>query len=112
MRIATVLVVGGHHVRAEAAHERHQRFGAERDVDKAEAPLRQRRRRVALGPSRVDETQPVLAHPEDGPCSLHLVAPDAADVGQHLGPVHAGVEDRPALTPGAGGHVHIHPSET
>src|SRR5664280_35357 len=60
--------------------------------------------RVAIGQARVDETQPVLPYAEDAPGLVHLLPADLGQVGEHLGPLHRGVEDGTPLAPGAGHH--------
>ena len=51
--------------------------------------------------------QPVLAHPEDVPGPLHLLAADLGDVRLDVGALHLRVQDRPTLATRAGGHVHV-----
>ena len=63
----------------------------------AEAALRQRRQRVALGQAGVDEAQPGLLDAEDLAGPVHLGAADVGDVGEHLGTVHLRVQHAAAL---------------
>ena len=73
----------------------------------AEAALRQRGLGVALGPAGVDEAEPVLLDAEDVAGALHLLAAHLGDVLEDLGAVHLRVEDRAALTTGAGDDVDV-----
>jgi hypothetical protein len=108
VRIATVLVVRRQHVRLEVTDHPHEDLGRLHDRDHSEATFGQGWLRVALGPARVHETEPVLAHAEDLPGPVHLLAPDLGDVLEHVGTVHLRVEDRAALATGAGRHVDVH----
>ena len=85
VRVAAVLVVRRQHVRPEGPDQPDQRLGRLLERDQPEAPRRERRLRVALGPPRVDEAQPVLADAEDVPGAFHLLTPDLGDVGLHVG---------------------------
>ena len=106
VRIATVLVVRRHHVRLELADDADQFLGGFLERDKGEAALRQRRRRVTFGQTRVDEAQPFVLDAEYFGRLGHLVAPDFMDAAVHLGQVHRGVEDAAALAAGQRDHQH------
>ena len=93
VRVAAVLVVGGHHVRLEFADEPDQRLGGFLDRDERKAAFGQRRRRIALGQPGVDETQPAVLDTQYFGGLGHLVAPDFGDPAVDLGQVHRGVED-------------------
>ena len=107
VRVAAALVVRRDDVRAELADQPHQRGGGLLQRHQGEAALGQRRLGVALGPAGVDEAEPVLAHAEDVAGPVHLLAAHLADVLEDVGPVHLGVEDRPALAARAGGDVDV-----
>ena len=76
--------------------QRHQR----------EAALGQRRQRVALGQTGVDEPEPLVLDAEDLGGPGHLVDPDLVDPAVHLGQVHRRVEDVAPLTAGQRHHLH------
>ena len=97
MRVAAVLVVGGHDVRPERADDLDQRRRRLLQIHQREAALGQRRQRVTLRQPGVDEAEPDLLDAEDLPGPVHLLPADPADVGQHVRPVHGRVEDRPPL---------------
>ena len=101
------LVVGGHHLRLEAADQLDQRGRGLLDRHQREAALGERWLGVALGPAGVDEAEPVLADAENVPCALHLLAAHLGDVLEDVRPVHPGVQDRPALTARAGDDVDV-----
>ena len=65
-----------------------------------EAPVRQRRQRIAFGQSRVGEAKELLLHPQDLAGPGHLSPPDHWQVGPDLGPLHRLVEDVTALAAG------------
>jgi hypothetical protein len=100
MRVAAILVVGGHHVRLEFADHTHQLFDGLLQRHHAEAAVGQRWRRIALGESGVDKTEPMVLHAEDLSGLGHLVAPDLGHPAVHLGQVHRRVEDVAALAAG------------
>ena len=108
VRVAPVLVVGRQHVRAELADQPDQRQRRLVDVHQPEAALGQRRQRVALRQAGVHPAEPHLGDAEDLPRPVHLLAPDAGDVGQHVRAVHGRVEDRAALAARAGGDDDVH----
>ena len=106
VRVAAVLVVGGHHVRPEFADHPHQRLGGDLQRHQREAALGQRRQRIALGQAGVDEAQPGVLDAEDLGGLGHLVAPDLGDASVHLGQVHRRVEDVAAFAAGQRHHQH------
>ena len=71
-----------------------------------EAPVRQRRQRIAFGQARVGEAKKLLLHPEDLASPGHLSAPDLRQVGPDIGPVHRLVQDVTALTAGQRTDLH------
>ncbi len=105
--VASALVVRRHDVGPEAAHQPHERGGRLLDRERREAPLRERRLGVALGPPGVDEPEPVLPDAEDVAGPLHLLAAHLGDVGLDVGAFHLRVEDRPALPARAGDDVDV-----
>jgi hypothetical protein len=107
MRVAAALVVRRQHVRPELADQPDQRRHRVLERHQGEAVLGQRRLRVALGPTGVDEAEPVLPDAEDVAGPLHLLAADLGDVLQDVGPVHLRVQDRAAFAAGTGGDVHV-----
>jgi hypothetical protein len=108
VRVAAVLVVRRHHVWPERADQADQRLGRNRHVHQTETALRQRGQRIALGQAGVDPAQPVLPDTEDLARGVHLAAAHLGQVGQHgLVVLQLRVEDRTALSPGAGDDVHI-----
>ena len=100
MRIATVLVVGDHHVRAKLPHRPYQRLRRLVERDQGERSLGQRWERVALGQAGVDEAEPTLAHPEDAGCLGHLLAADLIHPIDDTGQIHRGVEHAATLAAG------------
>ena len=106
MRIAAVLVVGGHHVRPEFADHAHQRLDGYLQRHQREAVLGQRGRRVAGGQAGVDEAEPGLLHTEDLGRLPHFVTADLGDVLSHVGKVHRRVENVAAFTAGQRHHQH------
>ena len=108
--VAAVLVVGGHHLRPELAHDPDQGLGRHLQRLPAEAPFRQRGQRVPLGQTGVHEAEPLLEDAQRLGGGCHLPAAEARHVPQHLRVVlQARVEDVPPLTAGAGDHEHLHP---
>ncbi len=102
VRVAAVLVIGRHDVRAELAHQPDQRRRRDLHRLQGEAAIGQRGQRVSLGQAGVDEAQPAVLHPEDAHRLGHLLASVADDVPDHLGVVgEVGVEHVTALTAGA-----------
>jgi hypothetical protein len=65
--IAAVLVIGRHHVRAEAADLADQGFDRDLQRLQREAPLRQRRQRIAFGQTGIDEAEPVVVDARGSP---------------------------------------------
>jgi hypothetical protein len=108
MRISAVLVVRRHDVRAELAHQTHQRRRRDLHRQGREAALGQRRQRVALRQAGVDEAEPRLTYAEDRARGVHLLPPDLGEVREHAGvALQPGVEDRPALPTRARGDQHV-----
>ncbi len=107
MRVAAVLVVGDHHVRAELSHHLDQFTRRDLDRHGGEDVLRQRRGRVALRQPGVDEAQPAVLNTEDLRGLGHLGAADLGQVLDHLRPVHGRVEDAARLPTGTGDHHHF-----
>ncbi len=106
VRVAAVLVVGGHHVRPEFAHHPDQRLGGHLQRRQREAVLRQRRRRIPLRQAGIDEAEPGVFDAEDFGGLGHLVAADVGDAPVYFRQVHRRVEDVAALAPGQGDHQH------
>ena len=108
VRVAAVLVVGGHHVRPERADQRDQRRGGLLDRHEGEAALGQRRQRVALGQPGVDEAEPAPARRRGsrGPRAIsarRISAMSATTSGRSM----RRVEDAAALAAGAGDDQHV-----
>ena len=106
VRIAAVLVVGGHHVRPERPDQLHQLGDRFLQGHQRETSVGQRRRGVALGQAGVDEPQPVVFDPEDLRGGGHLVATDRGDPPPHVGKVHRRVEDVAPFAAGQGDDEH------
>jgi hypothetical protein len=102
VRVAAVLVVRRHHMGPELPHDPDQRTGGDLDILQREAALRQRGQRVALGETRVDETEPGLLDPEDRPRRVHLGAANLGDVVPDVRPVKLWIEHTAAFAAGAG----------
>jgi hypothetical protein len=106
VRVAAVLVVRRHDVRALATHHLDERAGGLLEVAQAEAALGQRRQRVALG--QPESTKPRKTWRRRGcPRVLHLLRPDGGDVREDLGAVHGRVEHRPARAVGERHDEHV-----
>jgi hypothetical protein len=92
-------------VRAELAHELHERCGRPFEGLEREAAEGQVRERIALGQAGVGEAQPPLLHAELGDGARHLDAPQARQVAAGMRvALHRRVEDVTALAARARGH--------
>ena len=76
-------------------------------IGQREAAFRQRRQRIALGQTGIDESEPGLADTEDLAGPIHLGSPDLGDVGPDLRPVEVLVQHAAALAAGARDHQHV-----
>ena len=109
VRVAAVLVVRRHHLRPEAARIRRiNGADASSTVSNAKQPSGSGGFGSPSGQPGVDEAQPVLGDAEDVAGALHLLPPDLVDVLEDARAVHLGVEDRAALTAGAGRDMDVH----
>ncbi len=102
VRIAAVLVVGGHHLRSKPPDHLDQPPDLDLQIGQREAAGRQRGKRIALRQTRVDEAEPDLFDAQDLPGPVHLGTTDLGDVGQHVRPVHRRIEDGTTLSTGTG----------
>lgn len=108
VRVAAGRVVGGHDVRPEPAHELHERGRGHLERLRREAPVGQRRQRVTLGQTGVDEPEPVVLDPERGGRRGHLVAAHLAhDLEPRLERRVVRVEQVAPLATGARDHEHL-----
>ncbi len=98
--IPAVLVIGEDDVRAELADQADQRRRRVLEFLQREAPIRQRRWRIALRQTRVHEPEELLPDTQDVPRAGHLLLPDRRQIGTHLRALHRLVQDVPAFAAG------------
>ena len=80
VRVAADLVIGDDDVRAVVTHQTHERRGGTIQGHGAKATEGQRRHRVALGQTRVEEANPAVFNTHDLAGSRHLSAAQARQI--------------------------------